>query len=123
MKTILQCTTILALLLIGYSPLQAQDAKTATVEIKTSAECDMCKTRIEKAMNLTKGVSEATLDVKTRVLKVTYNPAKITPEKLRDIVSRTGYDADEVKARPAAYKRLPECCRTNAASGGTCTPK
>lgn len=91
--------------------LGAQTPKTAELEIKTSAQCSMCKETIEKAMAFEKGVVKAELVVETKILKVTYKPAKSTPESIRKAVSAAGYDADEVSADPEAYVRLSDCCK------------
>ena len=52
------------------TPAAATTAKkgTETVQFKTSAVCDMCKSRIEKSMAYEKGVQAANLDVATKVL-------------------------------------------------------
>ncbi|WP_223651202.1 heavy-metal-associated domain-containing protein [Hymenobacter psoromatis] len=89
---------------------------TKTVQFKTSAVCDMCKNRLEKSMAYEKGVQAATLDVPSKVLTVTYNPAKTTPEALRAAVQKTGYDADQTTADARAYDRLPECCKKTAST-------
>ena len=86
-----------------------------TAKFKTSAVCDMCKTRIEKSLAYEKGVQSAVLDVPTKVLTVTYKSDKTTPETLRAAVQKTGYDADGLAADTRAYNRLPDCCKkTNA---------
>ncbi|GAA4381906.1 heavy metal-associated domain-containing protein [Hymenobacter koreensis] len=98
----------------------APKAKTAAeqVQIKTSAVCDMCKTRLEKAMAYEKGVQSAVLDVPTQMLTVQYRAGKTTPDALRAAVAATGYDADQQTANAKAYDRLPECCKkTNAIHG------
>ena len=88
---------------------------TEQVQFKTSAVCDMCKSRLEKSLAYEKGVQAAHLDVPSKVLTVTYNPAKTTPTNLRTAVQKTGYDADEATADNRAYDRLPDCCKkTNA---------
>jgi periplasmic mercuric ion binding protein len=88
---------------------------TEQVQIKTSAVCDMCKARLEKALAYEKGVQTAQLDVASQVLTVSYRADKTTPEALRAAVSATGYDADATTANAKAYDRLPECCKkTNA---------
>lgn len=120
MKKYLSSTLLIALLLLAGS--FTFNTETATIDIKTSAECDMCKTRLEKALNLSRGVIESKLNLTTRVVTIQYNPEKTTPDKLRKIISHTGYDADDVKAQPSAYKRLPECCRKESANG-SCEPK
>jgi len=81
------------------------------IQFKTSAVCDMCKARLEKSLAYEKGVQAAHLDVPSKVLTVTYNPAKTTPAALRTAVQKTGYDADQATAEARAYERLPECCK------------
>lgn len=94
---------------------KAKGSATEQVQLKTSAVCDMCKTRLEKAMAYEKGVQAAVLDVPTQMLTVTYRPDKTTPATLRTAVQRTGYDADAAPAEARAYDRLPDCCKkTNA---------
>ncbi|TGE29511.1 heavy-metal-associated domain-containing protein [Hymenobacter metallicola] len=95
------------------APTAKPSAKGATeqFQIKTSAVCDMCKARLEKAMAYEKGVQEAHLDVPSQVLTVSYRPDKTTPATLRTAVQRTGYDADDQTAEARAYERLPDCCK------------
>lgn len=122
MKTISTVTIlILALMLASPSRVMAQkSSKMDTVKIMTSAECDMCKTKIEKEVGLSKGVKKVTLDVPSKVLTVIYNPAKTDRGKLRTVVSNSGYDADEVKANNRAQRKLPDCCQPGAAANGKC---
>jgi len=82
-----------------------------TVWIKTSAQCEICKETIEKALAYERGVLASDLDLKTKQVRVIYQPAKTTPEKIRKAISMSGYDADEVMADPKAYRRLPRCCK------------
>ncbi len=89
----------------------AQSKKSAVVIIKTSAECDQCKKRIESNLLYEKGVKFCKLDVPSKNLTVTYNPEKIKPEQLKRAISKLGYDADELKADSLAYSKLPECCK------------
>ncbi|UOQ74755.1 heavy-metal-associated domain-containing protein [Hymenobacter cellulosilyticus] len=84
---------------------------TEVFQIKTSAVCDMCKTRLEKALAYEKGVQQAQLDVPSKVLTVSYRPDKTSPAALRTAVQRTGYDADDQVAEIRAYDRLPDCCK------------
>ena len=84
------------------------------MEIKTSAVCGMCKDRIEGALAFEKGVKSSSLDVETKVATIIYNPAKTSPEKLRIILSKLGYDADTIPANQAAYAKLPPCCKKDA---------
>ena len=89
----------------------SQTKKTETVVIHTSAECEACKERIENAMNYTKGISFAELDIESQNLTVKYRTDKITLEEIRQKIADTGYDADEVKATIESQKKLPACCQ------------
>jgi len=113
MKTknvILSSVVLFALMLISAAAF-SQDKKEATIKIKTSAVCDQCKERIEKSLAFEKGVKTAVLDVDTKILTVTYNPSKTTPDDIRKAVSKLGYDADNIAKDKAAYAKLPSCCK------------
>lgn len=123
MKTILHkiSFSLVLLLLMSGSRAFAQTAETKqpesrkeTIQIKTSAECEMCKTRIEKEMGNMKGVKSADLDLTTRILTVTYNPKKTNPDAIRQAIAKVGYDADDVKANNKSFQKLPECCKKNS---------
>ena len=99
--------------------IKAKGAATETVQFKTSAVCDMCKTRLEKSLAYEKGVQNATLDVPSQVLTVSFRPDKTSAPALRTAVQKTGYDADNQPADSRAHNRLPECCKkTNAVHTG-----
>lgn len=85
--------------------------ETQEVKIKTSAQCEMCKDRIEKALNKSKGVVSSDLDLDTKEVTVVYEPDKIDIDKIKQIISKTGYNADDVPANKKAYNKLPKCCQ------------
>ena len=86
-------------------------AQTSTVKIHTSAVCSMCKETLEKDLSFEKGVKSAVLDLETKDLTVVYDSTKSSAMKIRQRVSKIGYDADEIKRDPKGYKRLPDCCK------------
>ena len=98
---------IFALAFIGI----AYGQETKTIEIKTSAECGMCKKRIEEALNYTKGVKYAELDISNKVVTVKYNSGKTTAKEIRKKIAQTGYDADDMKAVESSVAKLPACCK------------
>ncbi|HCT69853.1 MAG TPA: hypothetical protein DF409_01110 [Bacteroidales bacterium] len=71
----------------------------------------MCKETIERTLAFEKGVVKATLDLETDIVTVVYKTARTTPEKIREAISKAGYDADDVAADPKAYSNLPDCCK------------
>ena len=112
MKAGLKIVAIAILLLFGLNlATNAQDKKDETIKIKTSAICGSCKTRIEKGLSEAKGIKEAKLDLETKIVTVKYSPSATSPVEIRKAVSMLGYDADEVKADPKAYAKLPQCCK------------
>jgi copper chaperone CopZ len=82
-----------------------------TLNVKTSALCETCKKTLEHDLSFEKGVKKATLDLDTKILSVVYNSEKTNPDKIRKAITKTGYDADSLKADPKAFNRLPECCK------------
>ncbi len=96
---------------VGIAQSKTSNNDFAEVKIKTSAQCEMCKSRIEKALKLQKGVKTANLDVETKILTVVYKTAKVDVATIKGVVTKTGYDADEIKADETAYKKLPACCQ------------
>jgi copper chaperone CopZ len=108
MKPILSALLVISLFFT--SAVFAQK-KTEEIKIKTSAQCEMCKTRIETALAYEKGVVKSNLDLSDKVVTVTYKPGKTTPEKIRKALNAVGYDADDTQADPKAYAALSPCCK------------
>jgi periplasmic mercuric ion binding protein len=100
---------IVSVLLISLTG--AAQNKTEVITIKTSAQCEMCKTRIETAMAYEKGVVKSDLNIETKELTVTYKPSKTSPDKIRKALNEIGYDADATLADEKAYAKLPACCK------------
>jgi len=107
----MRAITVLVSFLLLVAGANAMGGKFEEIKIKTSAQCDMCKERIEEALAFEKGVKKSELDMETKIITVTYKKGKATPESIRKAISKTGYDADDVKADPKAYSKLDACCK------------
>lgn len=104
--------TVLFLFFLASISLQAQDnKKVKEVDISTSAQCQMCKDKIENTLHAEKGVKSASLNLTTKIVTVEYQNWKTHPEKLRKALSEIGYDADDMEANEDVYKKLPACCK------------
>lgn len=92
---------------------QSKSSTYATVTIQTNASknCKSCINRFKENVPFFKGVKEYTYDPATVKLTVTYDTKKTTADQIRKQISDLGYDADKVKANPAARAKLPACCR------------
>lgn len=89
----------------------AAQKKTERIEIQTSAQCEMCKNRIETAMAFEKGIVFSELNLENKVLTVEFKIGKTNLEKIRKAINKLGYDADDTPANPKAYNKLPPCCK------------
>lgn len=96
----------MALLSAGGAFAQAKQ----TDSFKVYGNCEMCKERIEEAA-LQPGVRSAVWDVKTKQIKVVYDPAKIKNENIQQKIAAVGHDTEKQKAPAAVYDKLPECCQ------------
>lgn len=100
-----------SILLMSLSGIAQVNEKYGLINIQTSAQCEMCKTRIEETLAFEKGVKTSELDMESKIVKVIYNPDKTTPGKIRKAISLAGYDADDIPADQKAYNKLPACCK------------
>ena len=107
---------IALVLVLGSGIAEDKKATTSEVKIKTSAVCEMCKSRIEKGLSKVAGIAKSDLEVKTKMVTVNYDPAKITPDDIRAAITKLGYDADDKQASKTAYDKLPKCCKKDGHS-------
>ena len=102
---------LLCFLTINFSSGIAQTAETKTETFKVYGNCGMCKATIEGALKKKDGIIEREWNVKTKMLKVTYNPDEITLKEIKQKVADVGYDSDDVRAKEQTYKNLHGCCQ------------
>jgi hypothetical protein len=88
----------------------AQNAGLKTETITVSGNCGMCKTRIEKAAK-TEGVSKAVWNQQSKILTITYDPAKTNLDMIGKNIAAVGHDNSKAKADDKVYNALPGCCK------------
>ena len=94
-----------------FSPNSKMDmTSTKTETIKVSGNCDMCKARIEKAAKID-GVSKAEWNKDSKMLALTYDPAKTNVDAIGKKLAAAGHDTEKIKAEAKAYDKLPSCCK------------
>jgi periplasmic mercuric ion binding protein len=84
-------------------------AQTKTESFKVYGNCGMCKKRIEKAVKL-EGISSAEWNTDTKMMKVTYDAAKITNDQIQKKIAAVGHDTEQFTADDKVYEQLPGCC-------------
>jgi mercuric ion binding protein len=82
-----------------------------TTSFKVSGNCVMCKKRIESALIGNAAIKSVDWNVKTKIVKVEYNPHSISLEKIHQLIADAGHDTDKVKANQSIYNKLPDCCQ------------
>lgn len=81
-------------------------------------QCTMCEKNILKAFDRIDGITEVKVDLENKNAQINYNEAVITVSEIKSIISKTGYDADDIKRDPSAYDKLDECCKDDSHSHG-----
>ncbi|MFT6001095.1 MAG: mercuric ion binding protein [Neolewinella sp.] len=114
-------------LFVALFGLIAMAAPTEKITIQTNAICGMCKTSIESSLTALEGVKSAELDLVTKKVKIKYDDKVLDAATLRQAIANTGYNADDVPARPKAQEALAACCKPKDASAkgadGACCAK
>lgn len=86
------------------------------VAIKTSAQCDMCKEKLEASVGKMEGVKKVMLNIETKELIVKFDDAVVSKEAIVKQINATGYWADNSMPDKVAYAKLDDCCKPKAKS-------
>ena len=89
----------------------AQKPKWEKVNFQVSGNCDMCKTKIEKAAKAVEGVKTARWNVVSKKMKIKFNPGITNADKIQQAISSIGYDTEKHKATDQVYNNLHHCCK------------
>jgi len=90
----------------------AQKPKLDTLRVKSSVVCQTCRRTIIKGLSTQKGIRQVEVDIPSQSITIAYRPDRTTPHTIRQAIQRLGYDADTLPRDPAAYERLPACCKS-----------
>jgi len=73
-------------------------------------ECETCKKKITSKISYEKGVKDLKFDLPNKMLTITYDAKKTTPETLKAALAKIGYDAKEPKICPSTKKACRPGC-------------
>jgi copper chaperone CopZ len=76
-----------------------------------SAQCDICKKKISKALKKVNGINSFEVDIDNKVVHVKYDNSQTNLNKIEEAIALAGYDANNKKADPDAYEKLDDCCK------------
>ena len=74
-----------------------------------NGNCEMCKKRIEKALDLP-GVKMADYTAESQTLFIAFNKKKIDLEAIHEAIAAAGHDTKKVSAPDSVYNKLHHCC-------------
>jgi len=114
----------------GYTPIRAQitrldgsiekSAPPEEVEVNhnmlvtktffAAGKCDMCRSRMRRAVNTTGAVTEFEWQRKKQMATVTYDKSKVTLNDLEKLIADVGHDTKSYRASDEAYEALHDCC-------------
>ena len=81
-----------------------------SINISTSI-CGSCENNIKEAVIAMNGVIQAEIDADKKIAKIKYDKRLTDPSKIRKVISKAGYDADDTLRDEEAYDKLDECCK------------
>jgi mercuric ion binding protein len=117
MKTTIKISILSAIccMILSITTVFAGTPEIKTETFKVYGNCGMCKKKIEGALKKNDGVTKKEWSPETKMLTVSYNPAKITLVQIKQKIADVGYDTDDVHAKADAYNNLDKCCQYDRA--------
>lgn len=101
---------LVCLFLVGTMTVFAQ---IKTEKFKVYGNCEMCKSRIEKAAKSVEGVTKAKWNSEDNMLTVTFDESKAKLIDIHKAIAKVGHDTDLEYADNTVYSKLPGCCQYN----------
>ena len=99
--------------LVGCSAIISRNVPNHSLQEITipTAQCGMCVARIDKALNGVDGILKYKVELETYRVKVKYNTDKLSLQSIEQLISKAGYQANNLSADVDAYNKLAMCCR------------
>ena len=85
-------------------------AKTQSTTFKVNGKCDMCKKRIENAVNQVNGAISANWNKTDRKISVQFDDTKTNLLQIQTAIAMIGHDNERFSASDKGYDSLPGCC-------------
>jgi len=67
----------------------------STTLIAPDISCEHCQRAIEGAVGSVEGVSSVKVDIPTKSIHLTYDPQKVSLEKIEEVLDDTGYTVEK----------------------------
>ncbi|RWZ89793.1 MAG: hypothetical protein EO766_03575 [Hydrotalea sp. AMD] len=112
-------------LIVHSAQSQVMAARPQWVTIKSdNLKCWQCKEQLDKYLiiennaNMQKGMIQWKINLLAGEIRVQYIPDRVSVDDIKTALNNAGFDADNEKAEPDAYQKLPPICKRAADGGG-----
>ncbi len=106
---------LIATLVLAFS-IHFATAQKATMTVKSSIICEMCKETIENGLAYVDGIKTARVDVEKNEIFIKYKADVISEKEVKAKINSLGYVADDMKPTQAQFNTLHDCCKKEGAA-------
>ncbi len=94
----------------GLSETKVAEGKLTSKSLMVAGNCGMCEARIVKAAKSVQGVSEASWNKDTKMMRVGFDATMTALLDIEKAISDSGHDTKNHQTDDATYNALPACC-------------
>lgn len=109
MKSLSKIMAVIAMV-FTFTACEAQIKNEKKETVKIYGNCNMCKSTIEKAGNVSK-TAKVEWNKDTKMASIAYDQKTTNLDEILKRIALAGYDSDAFRAPDDAYAKLPECCQ------------
>jgi len=109
MKSLSKIMAVIAMV-FTFTACEAQIKNEKKETVKIYGNCNMCKSTIEKAGNVSK-TAKVEWNKDTKMASIAYDQKTTNLDEILKRIALVGYDSDAFRAPDDAYAKLPECCQ------------
>lgn len=113
------------LIVLAASYVHAQQPKPEWVTIKSAnLRCWECKERLDRYLivenkaNMESGMMQWKINLLQGEIRIQFLPDRTSASVIKTALNNAGFDADDEKAEPEAYQKLPPICKRAKDGGG-----
>ena len=123
MKKIMFAVLFIGSLKMANAQVMQAKAQWATISVP-QLKCWECKDRLEKYLTREKGptddagIMKWNINMTSGTIRIQYVPDRINLDAIKTSINNAGFDADNTKATPDSYAKLPPICKRVAEGGG-----
>lgn len=94
---VILCLSVLSMITV-FKANTSDISKTKTIKIKCEEmTCAGCKKKITKSINNLEGVNDIDVDLDTKVITVSFDESKTSPDKIIDAIAKAGYESQLIE--------------------------